>query len=97
MPAINKKDPSAMAFSMGIAPLGIGLSGLSSLSSLASKTSLKTTPPPYNPMVESINHSSVLRRNLFSESTATVAPEAAKPSNMSAIEVTIFAGRMSLR
>ena len=82
-------------------PLGIGLSGRSFLSSSASKTSLNTIPPPYNPIVVKVSHSKEFSKEgvypISDEKTCKAAPETAKPAKISAIAVTIFAGRISCK
>ena len=86
----NNSPPKTEALCLLISPLGIGRSGRSILSSSASKTSLKTTPPPYSPMVANTNN----RMDDNEYSGDAKYPEMMTPARISAIAVTIFAGRI---
>ena len=59
IPKSKSKLPSIAAPVSVAFPLGIGRSGRSKASSLASNTSLKTTPPPYKPIVDISKYSSL--------------------------------------
>lgn len=55
-PAANRISPRIVACALLTNPLGMGRSGRSTASSSASKTSFMTTPPPYNPIVDKMSH-----------------------------------------
>jgi hypothetical protein len=102
MPAVSSRVPSRVALVRLAAPLGMGRSGLSMRSSSVSNTSLKTTPPPYKPMVASTSQYKGRRMGCArvkesSCSNRRMEPEAAKPSMMSAMAVMILAGRIKTR
>ena len=95
-PANNRALPSIAASVIVTVPLGIGLSGLSILSNAASNTSLKTTPPPYKPIVEI--HKSIAGKISSAEKFAFIKnPDMAIPASTSDTEVTILAGRINCR
>ncbi len=94
IPAIRSKLPKIQAFIKLIFPLGIALSGRSTLSNSKSKISLKTIPPPYNPIVE--KHRSIIPIG-FSFAIGVAKLAMATPAKISAIAVTMLAGRDSCK
>jgi hypothetical protein len=88
IPANNRMLPSIAASIIVIVPLGIGLSGLSILSNAASNTSLKTTPPPYKPIVEI--HKNIAGKTPSAGKLVFIRnPDMAIPASTSDTEVTI--------
>ena len=96
IPINNKTLPSVTASLIVTTPFGIGLSGLSTLSNAASNTSLKTTPPPYKPIVE-IHKSIIGKKLICAKLEDTKKPEIAMPASTSDTEVMILAGRINCR
>jgi hypothetical protein len=96
IPNAIRRDASLVASVLVIRPLGMGRSGRSTISRSASKTSLKTTPPPYRPMVDR-QRSKTGKRFGTAFKLKMRYPEIATPAKISATEVTMFAGLISLR
>lgn len=93
-PKVNSKMPKMIAFCSLIFPLGITLSGRSILSNSKSKISLKTIPPPYNPMVE------IHKKTTFVGLMSSIEKEKvamATPAKISAIAVIILAGLVNCK
>src|SRR5699024_3740031 len=95
-PKRSSPTPVSKAPFLDARPLGMARSGRSVASISASNRSLNTTPPPYNPKVDSKSQPSPAgSAESDHPDTAITPPTAAKPAKISAKAVRILAGRIN--